>query len=112
VLVASSSRSQVAVRTASAAARLTWDQSSVSVRWRPPLAMAIVTHLVTQSLTRVLGGAIGPLGSSGECRGILGYLRRLIQTCLDLRSKVSKVLIVSGEFTVPCALDVPCFRSC
>ncbi len=47
-VLASSSRSQVAVLTASAAARLTWDRSSVSVRWRPLLAVAIVTHLVTR----------------------------------------------------------------
>jgi hypothetical protein len=26
-------------------ARLAWDRSSVSVRWRPPLAVAIVTQL-------------------------------------------------------------------
>ncbi len=45
---ASSSRSQVAVWTASAASCLTWERSSVSVRWRPPLALAIVTHLVTR----------------------------------------------------------------
>jgi hypothetical protein len=32
------------------AARLNWNMPSVSVRWRPPLAVAIVTHLVTQSL--------------------------------------------------------------
>jgi hypothetical protein len=45
---ASSSRSQVAVSTASAASYLTWERSSVSVRWRPLLALAIVTHLVTR----------------------------------------------------------------
>ena len=27
---------------------LTWELPSVSVRWRPPLAVAIVTHLVTR----------------------------------------------------------------
>jgi len=47
--VASSSRSQVQTRTASAAARLTWDRPSVSAPWRPPLSVAIVTHLVTRS---------------------------------------------------------------
>jgi hypothetical protein len=47
--LASSSRSQVQTRTASAAARLAWDRPSVDVRWRPPLSVAIVTHLVTQS---------------------------------------------------------------
>ena len=49
---ASSSRSQVAVGSASAPACLTWEVPSVNVRWRPLLAMAIVTHLVTQSLAR------------------------------------------------------------
>jgi hypothetical protein len=47
-LPASSSRSQLAVSTASAASCLTWERLSVSVRWRPLLALAIVTHLVTQ----------------------------------------------------------------
>ncbi len=47
-LPASSSRSQLAVRAASAAACLTWERPSFSVRWRPPLLVAIVTHLVTQ----------------------------------------------------------------
>jgi len=45
---ASSSRSQVAVRAACAAACLTWERPSVSVYWRPPLAVAVVTHLVTR----------------------------------------------------------------
>ena len=45
---ASSSRSQVQTRSASAAARLAWDRSSVGVRWRPPLSVAIVTHFVTR----------------------------------------------------------------
>ena len=46
---ASSSRSQVQVPTPSAAACLAWDRSSMGVRWRPPLSVAIVTHFVTQS---------------------------------------------------------------
>ncbi len=46
--LASSSRSQVGVQAASAAACLTCERPSVSVRWRPPLAVAIVTHLVTR----------------------------------------------------------------
>ena len=47
---ASSSRSQVAARTASSAACLTWERSSVSVRCRPLLAMVIGTHLVIRLL--------------------------------------------------------------
>jgi len=43
--VASSSRSQVAVYAASAAACLTWERPSVTVRWRPPLLVAIVTQV-------------------------------------------------------------------
>jgi hypothetical protein len=45
---ASSSRSQVPIRTASAAACLTWEALSVDVRWRPRLSAVIVTHLVTR----------------------------------------------------------------
>jgi hypothetical protein len=52
VQAASSSRSQVAARAASAAARVAWERPSVDVRWRPPLAVAIVTHFVTQSFLR------------------------------------------------------------
>jgi hypothetical protein len=45
--MASSSRSQVLAWTASATVRLTSRRLFVSVRWRPLLAMAIVTHMVT-----------------------------------------------------------------
>jgi len=48
--LASSSRSQVQTQTASAVARLAWDRPSGGVRWRPPLAVVIVTHLVTRPL--------------------------------------------------------------
>ena len=47
---ASSSRSQVAVWTVSGASCPAWERSSVGVRRRPRLAVAIVTHLVTRSL--------------------------------------------------------------
>jgi hypothetical protein len=46
--VVSSSRSQVIVRPASTAARLSWLGPSVSVHWCLLLAVAIVTHLVTR----------------------------------------------------------------
>jgi hypothetical protein len=63
--VASSSRSQVRARTASAAVRLTCERPSVGVHWRPPLAMVIVTHLVTRSLPQ-LGAALGlSMGARG-----------------------------------------------
>jgi hypothetical protein len=45
---ASSSRSQVAIPVSRVAVSLTWERLSVSVRWRPPLAVAIVTQLVTR----------------------------------------------------------------
>jgi hypothetical protein len=45
---ASSSRSQVAAQTACARAYLAWERPCVSVRWRPLVEMAIVTHLVTR----------------------------------------------------------------
>lgn len=48
--LASSPRSQVLTGTASAAAHLAWERPSADVRWRPPLSVAIVTHLVTRSL--------------------------------------------------------------
>jgi len=35
---------------------LTWQALSVDVRWRPPLLVVVVTHLVTQSVPRVVGG--------------------------------------------------------
>jgi hypothetical protein len=47
---APSSRSQVTARMTSAATCLTWEASSVGVRWRPSPAMAIVTRLVTRSV--------------------------------------------------------------
>ena len=52
---ASSSRSQVPAGTTSVAACLAWDRPSMNVRWRPPSAVAIVTHLATQSLCVVDG---------------------------------------------------------
>lgn len=48
--LASSPRSQVLTGTASAAAHLAWERPFADVRWRPPLSVAIVTHLVTRSL--------------------------------------------------------------
>jgi len=48
--LASSSRSQVAAWATSAAARVACGRPSVRVHWRPPSSVAIVTHLVTQSL--------------------------------------------------------------
>jgi hypothetical protein len=55
--MASSSRSQVAARAASAAARVACGRSSVRVRWRPPLSVAIVTQFVTRSLAGIQTGA-------------------------------------------------------
>jgi hypothetical protein len=57
VLLASSSRSQVAVRTARAAACLTWEAPSVSVRWRPLLSVVIVSlgyPVARESVSRAL----------------------------------------------------------
>jgi hypothetical protein len=56
---ASSSRSQVAVQAASVAACPTCEGTSVSVRWCPPLAVAIVPHLVTHRLPSA--GTLGRL---------------------------------------------------
>ena len=46
--VASSSRSQLAMQTAGAVAWLTWEATSVGVLWRPLVATAVVTHIVTR----------------------------------------------------------------
>jgi len=46
--MASSSRSQIAVRTAGAAVRLIWERLSVNVRQRPVMNVPIVTQLVTR----------------------------------------------------------------
>ena len=48
--VTPSSLSQGAARAASAAARLSWNRPSASVRCRPLLSGAIVTHFLTRSL--------------------------------------------------------------
>jgi hypothetical protein len=58
---ASSSRSQLGVRTARAAVCLTWEAPSIGVRGHPLLATAMVTHLVTRS-SRLLDGP----GQRGE----------------------------------------------
>jgi hypothetical protein len=66
---ASSSRSQVAVAAASAAAYLNWKLSSAGVRWCPLLARGVVTHLVTRfrggfwliTRTQTTGMARGPV---------------------------------------------------
>src|SRR5690348_747408 len=47
---ASSSRSQVQACATSGLGRVACDRPSVGVRWRSPLAVAIVTHFVTRSL--------------------------------------------------------------
>ena len=57
---ASSSRSQVAGRPVSTACRLAWQPPSLGVRGCPPLAVAVVTHLVTRPLAAV--AASGYLG--------------------------------------------------
>jgi len=90
--VASSSRSQVAARTASAAAHLAWDRPSVDVRWRPLLAVAIVTHFVTQSFSRrgrPLGRARSARWHDRPFSGVADAQLRLdvlgIRSCLRLR---------------------------
>jgi hypothetical protein len=68
--LASSSRSQITARMASAATYLTWEASSTAVRWRPSLAMAIVTHLVTRpvgTLDRLRQRRTISLGTSLSC---------------------------------------------
>jgi hypothetical protein len=66
---ASSSRTQVPVRTTSAVAGVACDGPCVDVRWRPPLAVAVVTHFVTQSLyvSRWQGSTEPGFGVRTEC---------------------------------------------
>ena len=56
---ASSSRSQVAVLTARAAACLAWETLSADVRWRPWLSVAIVTWLLGRSRAGIASGGLG-----------------------------------------------------
>jgi hypothetical protein len=52
---ASSSRSQIAVRTARAAVRLIWERPSVNVCQRPAMNVPIVTQLVTRLASDPVG---------------------------------------------------------
>jgi hypothetical protein len=58
-VLASSSRTQVAVHTAGAAVSLTCERSSVNVRWRPLVSVPIVTWLVTHFTAREVAGEPG-----------------------------------------------------
>ena len=51
-----------AVCAASTAVCVTWERSSIDVRWRLPLTVAIVTHLVTRSPTPRRPGWPAPAG--------------------------------------------------
>ena len=84
---ATSSRSQVPMRAARAAACLTWQASSVYVRWRPPLSVVIVTQLATRWLA---GRCREPLlrRSSGD-----GLLRFILQLSCQAE--------VSGDWPLP-----------
>ena len=53
---ASSSRSQIALRTARAAVCLIWERPSVNVRQRPVMNVAIVTQLVTRLASESVRG--------------------------------------------------------
>jgi len=67
---ASSSRSQVAVRAASAMASLTCNRQSVSVRWHPSLAVLIVIQLVTRPRPGHARPTVAdpPIDDSDRCR--------------------------------------------
>jgi hypothetical protein len=56
--VASSSRTQIAVRTARAAVRLIWERPSVNVRQRPAMNVPIVTQLVTRLASESASGLV------------------------------------------------------
>ena len=98
-LVASSSRSQVAPRVASGAAYLTWERPSASVRWCPLLAMAIVTHLVTQPFT---GRQWTPIGD----RGHLGVLPCGCRNSADLAASAPPPPVQGSPDRTAPSLDV------
>jgi hypothetical protein len=56
--VASSSRSQIAVRTARAAVRLIWERPSINVRPRPVMNVPIDTQLVTRLASESVRGLV------------------------------------------------------
>jgi hypothetical protein len=82
--MASSSRSQIAVRTARAAVRLIWERPSVSVRQRPVMNVPIVTQLVTRLASRV-GPGFGP-----------HLVRGQVIPCLQNRPRLSDVVAHLG----------------
>jgi len=60
---------------ARAAVHLTWQASSVDVRWRPPLSVAIVTYFVTQS---VASRSAPDAGDSSRPRRHRGSMARCV----------------------------------
>jgi hypothetical protein len=64
---ASSSRSQVAVRTARAAVRLIWERPSVNVRQRLVMNVPIVTQLVTRLASESVRGLVLVRGQAIPC---------------------------------------------
>jgi hypothetical protein len=67
--LASSSRSQVLTQPARAGSGVTSGRSSIGVRWRPRLAVVIVTQLVTRTFTTLaFGRRLGGRGGGGTYR--------------------------------------------
>jgi hypothetical protein len=69
--VASSSRSQVAAPTARVAACPTWEAPSVDVRWRPPVSVVVVSHLVTHPIASRCSERLFGRSSSASLRLVM-----------------------------------------
>jgi hypothetical protein len=116
---ASSSRSQVTVSTASAASCLTWERPSVDVRWRPPLAVAIVTHLVTRlpagfslaTWMQTTGACqVGTTAAaSGHCRR--SCMRAVVRPCCCTSCCTDLTLTRQGTAVTPSRVTEPNTRS-
>jgi hypothetical protein len=80
---ASSSRSQIAVRTARAAVRLIWERPSVNVRQRLVMNVPIVTQLVTRLASGSVQG-FGPCLARSQVIPCLQSMARMSSTVQGL----------------------------
>jgi hypothetical protein len=94
VVLASSSRSQVAVQTARAAVCLIWERPSVNVRQRPVMNVAIVTRLVTRLASSRPG--VGPRLIRGQVSPCLPSMARLSSTVHGLAQSAISVHLSTG----------------
>jgi hypothetical protein len=84
---ASSSRTQVAVRTARAVVRLIWERPSVNIRQRPATNVPVVTQLVTRLAGSRSG--VGPCLARGQVISRLQNTRWPLETIAELGDAVT-----------------------